>query len=53
MDEQYGDWCRGGTWFRETICQNIHGPLFNDFFVTTGEGRYDLICRLYAYNQRK
>ena len=29
------------------------GPLFEDFFVISREGRYDLMCGLHAYNKRQ
>ena len=53
VDKKYKNWCTGGLWFNETICQNIHGTLFEEFFVRAREDRYDIMCGLYAYNQRK
>ena len=26
--EQYGNWCTVGIWFYDTVCNNLHGPLF-------------------------
>ena len=35
------------------IFQNLHGTLFEDIFVTSREGRYDLMCGLHAYDKQK
>ena len=28
MDENYEGWCTGGPWSNDTVCKNLHGPLF-------------------------
>ena len=48
VDENYEEWCAGGPWFNETICQSLHGPLFEELFVTACQDRYYLMCGLYA-----
>ena len=53
VDENYEEWCAGGPWFNETICQSLHGPLFEELFVTAHEDRYYIVCGLYAYDQCK
>ena len=53
VDEQYKEWCTGRTWFNGKFFQNLHGPLFEKLFVTSREGRYDLMCGLHAYDKQK
>ena len=53
VDKQYVYWCTGGTWFNWEICHNLHGTVFEELFVTAREDRYDIMCGLYAYNQRE
>ena len=50
---QYGDWCTIGPGFNENCFQNLHGPLFNELFVTAREYGNDLMCGFYAYGQLK
>ena len=47
--EHNEEWCTGGPWFNEKICQNLHSPLFEELFVTAREYRYDLMCGLHAH----
>ena len=42
VDEQYGEWCTLGPWFNDTIFQNLHDPLYEEFFITASEYIYDL-----------
>ena len=41
------------SWFNETICQRLHGPLFEELFVTARQDMYGLMCGLHAYKTRK
>ena len=52
VDKQYGEWCIGGPWFNEKICQSLHGPLCEELFVTVRQYIYDLMCGLYACGKR-
>ena len=47
------EWCKGGPWFNGKICQNIHGPLFEELFFTARQDRYDLMCGLHTYDKLK
>ena len=39
-------------WFlNQTICQNLHGPIFESFFVTAQQYRYDWMCGLQTYDK--
>ena len=49
--DHFIEWCTGGPWFNETILRNLHGPIFEEFFVTTCQDRYELMCGLHAYNK--
>ena len=53
VDKLYEEWCKIGPRFYEIFFQNLLGPLFDGFFVTVCQYRYDLMCGLYAYDKRK
>ena len=46
------EWCTGGPWFNETICRNLHGPIFQEFLVTAYQDRYNIICGIHDYNKK-
>ena len=33
------------------LAQNLHGPIFGDFFATARQDRYSLICGLHKYDK--
>ena len=39
--------CTGGPWFNDTIFQNIHDPLFEEFFVTAHQYIFYIMCGLH------
>ena len=51
VNEYYVEWCTRGPWFRKNKCQNLHGPIFEELFVTTRQDRYSLMRGLHAYNK--
>ena len=51
VEEHVIEWCTGGPKFIETICWNLHGPIFEEIFVTARKDICDLICGLHAYNK--
>ena len=53
VDKHHGELCAGGPCFNETVYQNLHGHLFEEFFVTELQYRYDIMCVLYAYKKCK
>ena len=44
------EWCTGGPWLKKN-CQNLHGPIFEEFFVTARQDICDLMCALHAYDK--
>ena len=48
LDEHYGGLCIGGPQFNDKFCHNLHGTLFEEFFVTAVEDIYDIMCGLYT-----
>ena len=50
VDEKFPRWCIGGPWYNTTICSNLHGPIFEVYFLTALQDRYKLMCGLHAYN---
>ena len=51
VDDRFIECCKGGPWFNQRIFQNLHGPIFEYFFVTARQDRYDLMCGLYYYGK--
>ena len=49
VDKRNLCWCTGVPWYNTTICQNLHGSIFEDFFVTLRQDIYELMCGLQAY----
>ena len=48
VEEHFIEWCTGGPWFNETVFQNLHGPIFEEFFVTARQNIYVLMCGLHG-----
>ena len=48
-DKSFPRWCTGGRWYNTTICQNLHRPIFEDFFVTVRQDIYSMMCGLHIY----
>ena len=40
-------------YFNDTICQNLHDLIYEEFFFKLREDRYDIMHELYAYYQCK
>ena len=49
VEEHFIDWCSGGPCFNETSFFNLHGPIFEEFFVTAFQDTNDLMCGLHAH----
>ena len=49
QEENDDKWCKVGPWFNLSIFLNLRGSLFEYYFVTTRQDRYDLMCGLYVY----
>ena len=52
VEEHYIEWCTVVPWFKQLFFQNLHVPTFEEFFVTASQDRYDLMCRMHAYNKK-
>ena len=44
IDEHFPCWSAGGPWYNTIISKNLHGPIFEGFFVTSIQSRYKLMC---------
>ena len=44
VEENSIEWCTRRAWFYEKNCWNLHGPIFEELFVTDRQDRYDLMC---------
>ena len=51
-DEHYIECCTGVPWFNQNICKNLHGPIFEELFVTERQEIYDLMCGLHTYDNK-
>ena len=51
VEAHFIEYFTGGPWFNEKHCQNLHGLIFEEFFVTACQNKYDLMCGLNAYDK--
>ena len=51
VEGKFIEWCTGGPWFNETICRNLHVPIFEELFGTSSQDIYDIMCGLQAYDK--
>ena len=50
VEEHLIEWCTGGPLFNDFLW-NLHGPKFEELFVTSCQDRYDILCGLHAYDK--
>ena len=51
VEQKFIEWCTGVPWFHNTICHNLHGPIFEELFFTARQDMYVLMCGLHAYDK--
>ena len=51
VDEIFTWWYEYWPRYNATICHNLHGPVFEDLFVTSHQDRYDLLDSLNTYEK--
>ena len=44
VDEVFAHWCKYEPCYNEKKCYNLHGPVFEYFFVTERKDIYELMC---------
>ena len=52
IEDHFIERCTVGPWFNQTMFRNLHGPIFEELFVTERQGRYNLMCGLYAHGKK-
>ena len=52
VDDNFIECCTEGPWFNQTIFQILHGPIFEELFVTARQDRYYLMCDLHAHDKK-
>ena len=48
MDEQNSKWMTGSTWYNTSICEKLHGKLFEVFIINERTDRYNIMCSIDA-----
>ena len=46
MDILNSDWLTGGPWYKKSICNKLHGKLFEGFIRNTRTDRYNIMCSI-------
>ena len=46
------EWFIWGSWLNQKVCQNLHGHIFEELFVTACQDIYDLLFGLHAYDKK-
>ena len=46
---KFSQWYTDGSWYNANICNNLRGRVFEDFFVTAHQDRWNLVYSLKAY----
>ena len=49
MDIQNSDWLTGGPWYNTSICNKLHGKLFEGFIINKRTDRYHIMCFVDAH----
>ena len=51
MDKNNPDWMTGGPWYNTSICEKIHGKVFEEFIRDSRTYRYNIMCYIYAHEK--
>ena len=51
IEENFPNWIQNKTWYNTRICSHLSGSYFEEFFNTTQQDRYDLMCYVDAYDK--
>ena len=44
-------WILNGPWYNTSICSQLHGLLFEDYFTTSKRDKYDIMCSIEAHGK--
>ena len=50
MDKHGPNWTTGGPWYNTSICEKLHGEVFEEFIRNARTGIYNLMCSIDAYS---
>ena len=45
------DWITGGPWYNTSICDKLHGRLFEEFIINERTNRYNIMCSIYEHEK--
>ena len=51
MDIKNSDWLTDGPWYNTSICNKLHGKLFEVFIINPRTDRYNIMCSIDAYGR--
>ena len=51
MDKHSSEWMTGGTWYKTSICKELHGKVFEGFIRNAITDRYNIMCYIDAHEK--
>ena len=51
MELQNSDWMTGGPWYNTSICNKLHGNVFEGFNINARTDTYNIMCCIDAYER--
>ena len=51
MDKHNSDWITGVPWYNTSICEKLHGNVFEGFIRNTITDRYNIMCSIYEHEK--
>ena len=51
MDKLNSEWMTGGTWYNKSICNKLHGKVFEGFIRNARTDRYNIMFYIDAYEK--
>ena len=51
MYKHNSDWITGGTWYKTSICEKLHGKMFEEIIRNERSDRYNIVCSIDAHEK--
>ena len=51
MDNQNSEWTTGGPWYNTSICNKLHGKVFEGFIRNSRTDRSNIMCSIDAHQK--
>ena len=51
MYKHNSDWITGGPWYKTSICEKLHGKMFEELIRNERSDRYNIVCSIDAHEK--